>query len=415
LGKYLKKHLNLKKVLLADDSRESSNWIKIILSSGLNSYNKIDVHDSGIITTPSLAKIISLSDYDAGIMISASHNPANFNGIKIINNNGKKIDDTTENKIEKDILKGNKSKLKFDIHKKIDKKNYREIYKNFLMSEFKNKLSRDKKIIFDCSNGAASFIAGDIFLDLGLNSILINNNPNGKNINKKCGALYPKQLAKQVVKKNADLGFAFDGDGDRVIAVDEKGRILDGDYLIYILAKDYFENGYRKPVVGTIMSNLSLQKKIEKLGLDFLRTPVGDKYVWDKMLNTNSLVGGETSGHIILRDYHNTGDGILTALKIIEILTIKGKRLSEYKDELTLYPQIMINMRVNKKLPLKNIQEITEFKKNIKRKYKDKVRTIIRYSGTEPLLRIMVEGENKKELENLLENFVNKLDNYFME
>ncbi len=411
--KHLSEYMKLKKVLIADDSRESSSWIKTVLFNGLND-SGIEGIDIGTIPTPALAKIVALSDeYDGGIMISASHNPAEFNGIKFLNSKGMKLMDNIELEIEKKVLKEIDN---FIYREKTGsgKKDYnqKEIYINFILSKFdinREKTKNRGKIIIDCSNGATASIAEEVFSAVGYDTDMINCNPTGFNINKGCGSLYPEKIAKSVIENNAFAGIAFDGDGDRVIMVDEKGNILDGDILLYILLKHYHENGYNLPLVGTVMSNLALEKRAKEMGVSFIRASVGDKYVWEQMIKTDSLIGGETSGHIILRDYHTTGDGIIVALKILEILENSGSTLSNIGKELNLYPQILENIKIKRKIPLDNFKEIKELEEEIKDTFNGEARTIIRYSGTEPLLRIMVEANDRDKIRNILNKYIKKI------
>ncbi len=339
--KHLTEYMEIGKIIVADDSRKSSEWIKSVLFKGLKD-SGIKGIDIGTITTPALAKIVSLSDeYDGGIMISASHNPYDFNGIKFLNKEGMKLSDDIEHMIENKVLDElptfslNGEELKIPKNFELQKK-----YTNYIFSKFKKSNNGGKKLIVDCANGASSTIAGTLFSSLGYNTETINCSPTGLNINLNCGSLHPENLATEVKKRKASAGIAFDGDGDRVIMIDEKGNILDGDILLYILLKYYHKQGYNRPIVGTIMSNLALEKKAESLGLKFIRTPVGDKYVWENMVKSDSLIGGETSGHIILREYHTTGDGILVALKILEIMESSATTLSKLAEEIKLYPQI---------------------------------------------------------------------------
>jgi phosphoglucosamine mutase len=410
--KHLSEYMKLKKVLIADDSRKSSSWIKTVLFNGLND-SGIEGIDIGTISTPALAKIVALSnEYDGGIMISASHNPAEFNGIKFLNKDGMKLGDKIEFDMEKKILKElNNFKYKEKNIIKTEDYSQREIYEKFVFSNFliNGKSKKGEKIIIDCSNGATSTIAYNIFSTLGYDTKMINCKPTGLNINKNCGSLYPENLAEKVRENNAFAGIAFDGDGDRVIMIDEKGDILDGDILLYFLLKHYHKNGYKLPLIGTVMSNLALEKKAKEMNIEFIRASVGDKYVWEQMIKTGSLIGGETSGHIILRDYHTTGDGILVALKILEIFKESNSTLSEIAKEIELYPQILENIKIKRKIPLDDFKEIKELEKEIKDTFNGEARIIIRYSGTEPLLRIMVEAKDKNKIRNLLNKYIKKI------
>ncbi len=414
LGKAISETLSIKKVLVADDSRKGSEWILNILASGLN-HSDIELDYTGVITTPALSKIVSLDEeYQGGIMISASHNPPEFNGIKILNSAGMKLKDELEIELEERIFEFIKKNRKPDVSKgKIVRVEKRNKYIDFVKSKFK-KIKDSKKLVIDCSNGATSSLV-KIFSNLGYEIKLINCRPTGENINKNCGSLFPEKVAEEVRKEKAFAGIAFDGDGDRVIMTDEFGDILNGDILIYIISKFYANRGYNAPVIGTIMSNLALEKKVKELGLEFYRTPVGDRYVWEKMVETGSLIGGETSGHIILRDYQITGDGIITALKILEIAEGQNMKLSELKKKIVLFRQHFVNIEVNKKIPLQNLKYVNEMKVSAKERFENNVRIVIRYSGTEPLLRIMAEGEEDREIEKFIKIYGNKIKNEIKE
>ncbi len=414
LGKAISETLNIKKVLVADDSRKGSDWILKILAAGLN-HSDIEIDYTGVITTPALSKIVSLDrEYQGGIMISASHNPPEFNGIKILNSNGMKLSDELEIEMEKRIFEFLKKCKRPDISEgKIVRVEKKDEYIDFIKSKFE-KIKDTKRLVIDCSNGATSFLI-EIFYNLGYDVKLVNCNPNGENINKNCGSLFPEKVAEEVRREKAFAGIAFDGDGDRVIMTDESGDILNGDILIYILSEYYAKRGYNAPVIGTIMSNLSLERKVKELGLDFYRTPVGDRYVWEKMVETGSLIGGETSGHIILRDYQITGDGIVTALKILEIAEGQNMKLSELKKKIVLSNQHFVNIEVSKKIPLENLKYVNEMKASAKEKFGNNIRIVIRYSGTEPLLRIMAEGENDKKIEIFIKEYGDKIKNEIKE
>ncbi len=414
LGKAISETLNIKKVLVADDSRKGSDWILKILAAGLN-HSDIEIDYTGVITTPALSKIVSLDrEYQGGIMISASHNPSEFNGIKILNSNGMKLSDELEHELEKKIFEFLKKCKRPDISEgKIVRVEKKDEYINFIKSKFE-KIKDTKKLVIDCSNGATSFLV-EIFYNLGYDVKLVNCDPTGENINKNCGSLFPEKVAEEVRREKAFAGIAFDGDGDRVIMADESGDILNGDILIYILSEYYAKRGYNAPVIGTIMSNLSLERKVKELGLEFYRTPVGDRYVWEKMVETGSLIGGETSGHIILRDYQITGDGIVTALKILEIAEGQNMKLSELKKKIALSNQHFVNIEVSKKIPLENLKYVNEMKASAKEKFGNNIRIVIRYSGTEPLLRIMAEGENDKKIEIFIKEYGDKIKNEIKE
>ncbi len=407
LGHSIYDVLSPESVLIGKDTRVSSVGIEEEISKALLSHG-VKVYSAGIIPTPSLAMLTKKGGFSCGIMISASHNPPEYNGVKIFSESGEKLSEELEEKIEKKIKHyvENKNSLKKD--KKLSIKDYDpSTYFDFLLfASGIEKGDKEKKIVVDCGFGATFREALFIFERLGYSVIPLNCKPVGEKINVKCGALYPEVVSQAVKREKAFLGFSYDGDGDRVIAVDEKGRVFNGDHMLYLLAKSYSENGYKGGIVGTVMSNLSLEKKIRDMSLEFYRTPVGDKYVWEKMKETESIVGGETSGHIILKEFHTTGDGVLTSLKILEYLEKKNKKLSEIRDELKLFPQKLYSIRYKKKIPVEEFEEIENLKNSIREKFNGNARCVIRYSGTEPVLRIMVEGENKSEIEKLIKKYL---------
>ncbi len=397
-----------KSVIIGKDTRVSSDWIEEELAKALN-LKGVDVFSSGVLPTPALSMLTRKGDFSTGVMISASHNPPEYNGVKIFNYNGEKIGESLEERIEKRVyeildsnlssnLKANEVRLK-----EFDPSTYFE----FLLSTVKiKKPVSQKKVVIDCGYGATYREALFVFKKLGYDVVELNCKPKGEKINVKCGALHPEIVSKRVLDEKAFLGFSYDGDGDRVMAVDDKGGIFNGDHMLFLLSKAYLQDGYRGGIVGTIMSNLSLERKIEDMGLQFYRTPVGDKYVWEKMKETDSLIGGETSGHIILKDFHTTGDGVLTSLKIIEYLENTEKTLSSVKEEIKLYPQKHYSIRYREKIPLSDFDEIIRMEEEIKERFNSKARTVIRYSGTEPILRIMVEGEDIDFLSDTVESYI---------
>ena len=395
------------RVVICKDTRLSGYLYEPLVTAGFISMG-MDVILVGPLPTPAVPLMIKTLRADIGVMITASHNTYEYNGLKFFDSTGTKLNSSIELKVENIVLNKEKySKISNNTYVSGNAKRLEDAsgrYSEYLKSTLSKTLSKRKiKIVLDCANGATYNIAPNLFWELGHNVIAINNNPDGLNINKNCGAVDTKSLSYNVIKNKADIGFAFDGDGDRLIVVDEKGNEVDGDKIIALLCKNYIKPKKRfnyHDVIITVMSNMGLEKYlVDKLKLKIKRTSVGDINVINQMKKSKSMIGGEQSGHIILSEYSNTGDGILAALKITEILTSNKIRISKlfelYKD----YPQIKINLNYkNKNTKLLNI--IKKLKKN-KSYNNKKIRSLIRLSGTEPLLRILVEGKDIPEVKNI--------------
>lgn len=403
LGYYLKKKNEDEKkikVILGCDTRISGYMLRSALLAGLTSMG-VDVDFVGVISTPAVAYLTKAKEADAGIMISASHNPAKDNGLKVFASNGYKLPDEVEMEIEE--LMDNPDILKDAIPgDKVGKFRYAEdeyyLYRDHLLSTVSGDFN-GIKVVVDTANGSAYRIAKDVFLALGAEVVLINDAPNGTNINVKCGSTHPEILSKVVIGYEADLGLAYDGDADRLIAVDRKGHIIDGDKIIATLAMNMKRKGELtgNRVVTTVMSNMGFENYLKENGIELLRANVGDRYVLEKMLKTDSVIGGEQSGHIIMLRYATTGDGVLTSLKLVEALRDEKKYLDEMVGDIKDWPQQLINVRVdNKKKNLWNQNKnITEFIGKKEEEMKSSGRVLVRTSGTEPLVRVMVEGNDE--------------------
>ncbi|SJZ96590.1 phosphoglucosamine mutase [Cetobacterium ceti] len=412
LGYYLKENNKNKKkirVVMGSDTRISGYMLRSALMAGLTSMG-IDIDFVGVLPTPGVAYLTKASDAVAGIMISASHNPAKDNGIKIFAQDGYKLPDEVELKLEslmdnldeitKDLVPGDKvGQFKY-----ADDEYY--LYRDHLLSTVSGDFS-GMKIIIDAANGSAYRIAKSVFLKLGAEIVIINDAPNGTNINVKCGSTHPEILAKVVVGYEADLGLAYDGDADRLIAVDRFGNIIDGDKIIAILALEMKKKNELKgnKVVTTVMSNMGFETYLEEKGAQLLRANVGDRYVLEMMKNEGANLGGEQSGHIILLDHGTTGDGVLTSLKLVEALRDCGKTIDELVNEIKDWPQILKNVRVdNVKKNLWNKNEnIVKFIEEKEEEMKGLGRVLVRTSGTEPIVRVMVEGKDKEVVERVVE------------
>ena len=419
LGYYLKNNNPNEekiKVIMGSDTRISGYMLRSALTAGLTSMG-IYIDFVGVIPTPGVAYITKIKNAKAGIMISASHNPAKDNGIKIFNSEGYKLSDEIENQIE-DYMDNLDEILANPLAgDKVGKFKYAEDeyfqYKNYLTQCVEGNF-KDMKIVLDTANGAAYRTAKDVFLDLRAELVVINDAPNGRNINVKCGSTHPEILAKVVVGYEADLGLAYDGDADRLIAVDKFGNVIDGDKIIGILALGMKQNGKLKnnKVVTTVMSNIGFEKYLKENNIELLRANVGDRYVLEKMLAEDVVIGGEQSGHIILKDYATTGDGVLSSLKLVEVIRDTGKDLHELVSAIKDAPQTLINVKVDnaKKNTWDKNPNITSFIDEANKKYKDEVRILVRKSGTEPLIRVMTEGDNKQLVHKLAEDIAQLIE-----
>jgi len=389
------------KILIGKDTRDSGTWLEEALTQGIKN-SQGEAVSAGVIPTSAISFLTNKFFFSAGIIISASHNPYHDNGIKIFSPEGKKISDKWEKKLEKALITSREAvkKVTTKIYPNLS---YCQYYKDFLKSKFSHvNLQKKIKVVLDCSNGASSFIAPQVLSELGLQVIAINNSPNGKNINENCGSLYPQNLARKVVETKADIGIAYDGDADRAIWVDERGNILNGDHTLFILSQFMREKKRLRSnnIVATTMSNLGLEKSLEKLGFKLIRTQVGDKYVLEEMKKLKANLGGEQSGHTIFPDDCPTGDGILTSIKMLEALAEKNLSLSKMVEGFNEFPQVFKNVRVRKKIDFNQFPEIIKALKDIKSHLKDSGRIDVRYSGTEPLARIMIEGKDTNQIEH---------------
>lgn len=405
----LSKHTNhVPTILIGRDTRLSGTLIESAMVAGFLSYGA-NVKLLGVIPTPAVAYLTRKLKADASVVISASHNTFEFNGIKFFSNKGMKIPDSLEEEIE-EVMESGKIEELTAVRDKIGVyENCEDLIDEYVYFFRKNfdtnmdKINRDGFIIgLDTANGATYKVAEKIFTSLGIRYKIINNNPNGININDKCGSTHIEFLQKYVVENKLNMGFAYDGDGDRCLAVDEKGNLIDGDIIMAIIAKYLKEKEKlsKNTIVATVMSNLGLHKYAEKNGLKLEQTQVGDRYVLEKMLKEDYNLGGEQSGHIILLDYNPTGDGILTSVMLIQAVLESNKKASELADIIKIYPQILVNAKVDsdKKYDYDKVPEIQEAIKKLEKEFDGNGRILIRPSGTEPLVRVMIEGENQQEI-----------------
>ena len=398
-------------VLIGRDTRESCNRIFKALQKGINSAG-IKVIDLGIVPTPAVAYLLKKNNYQAGIVISASHNPYLDNGIKFFSSKGTKLPDKIEKKLEKNLVRYINEKKVLNKSLKIRNVPGKKLIKQyvvFLISLMPQNSLKNKTIAIDCANGASYKIAPEVLKKLSAKVIVINNKPTGKNINLNCGALHPEQVAEVVKKEKAFCGFAFDGDADRVISVDDKGIIRDGDFFLGVVAKYLKDNNKLKnnTLVTTVMANLGLLKATKQIKINVVTSKVGDRYVYENLKKYKAIIGGEQSGHIIFKQLLDTGDGIVSALQLLNILVKENKTLSQMCSWIKKYPQVLINEKVVEKIPLDKLLKTTKYIKQIEKELGDNGRVLVRYSGTENLLRVMLEGKDKKEIKQMANNIIN--------
>lgn len=384
-------------IVIGKDTRRSSYMYESALSAGITASGG-DAYLLHVTTTPSVSYVAHTDFFDCGIMISASHNPFTDNGIKLVNENGEKMEEEVLAKVE-DYIDGRIKDLPLatgdKIGRTVDYFEGRNRYIGYLISLAKNSY-RHKKVGLDCANGSTWMIAKSVFDALGATTFVINNTPNGMNINLDCGSTHIEGLQKFVLEKGLDVGFAFDGDGDRCLAVDENGEVVNGDMILYIMARYLNERGEfeNSKVVTTVMSNMGLYKALDKIGVGYVKTTVGDRFVYENMQANGYCLGGEQSGHIIFSKYATTGDGVLTAIKIMQVMIDSKMPLSQLVRDVPMYPQVLKNVHVKDKDAALSNEALKSIVKKVEKNLKDQGRVLIRKSGTEPLVRVMVEADN---------------------
>lgn len=391
-------------IIIGRDTRESGEWIEQALIAGASSAGA-ECHSAGVITTPGVAFLTKRLGADAGVVISASHNPYNDNGIKIFSPTGRKLDDSVERLIEEDVLKATASvedsEFKPTVASLGDEASLRERYLEFLANEIGSGMTLSGlSIVVDCANGASSALAPELFKRLGANVVAINCEPNGRNINLNCGSLHIEGLQEIVRRERVNFGVAFDGDADRSLFVDENGTFVDGDATLWVLANQLRKSNRLKldTVVATVMSNIGLELAFRGVGISLVRTDVGDKYVLEELLRIGGSLGGEQSGHIIMPELSLAGDGMITALSVATALREANKSLSELTSGFTQYPQVLVNVRVREKTHFAEMPAVRKMVERVERALEQKGRLLLRYSGTEPLARVMIEGERQDEI-----------------
>jgi phosphoglucosamine mutase len=409
LGWYYGKRLDKKaKIVIGKDTRRSSYMFEYALCTGLMA-SGADAYIMHVTTTPSVAYITRVDDFDCGIMISASHNPYYDNGIKLLNSKGEKMDEETilqvedyiDGKLEVPVASGH------DIGRTVDYVAGRNRYIGYLISMSKFSF-KDVRVGLDVANGAAWSIAKGVFDALGAKTYVMNAEPDGYNINTDCGSTHIEHLQKFVVEKGLDVGFAYDGDADRCLCVDEKGNVITGDHILYIYGLYMKERDklLNNTIVTTVMSNFGLYKALDKVGINYEKTKVGDKYVYENMVQNGHRIGGEQSGHIILTKYATTGDGILTSLKMMEVMLAKGKPMSELAAPVVFYPQVLKNVRVTSKPEAQNDPDVQAQVQKVAEELGDDGRILVRESGTEPVIRVMVEAGSNELCEELVDSVI---------
>ena len=383
------------RVVIGKDTRRSSYMFEYSLVSGLTA-SGADVYLLHVTTTPSVSYVVRTEEFDCGIMISASHNPYYDNGIKVINGRGEKLEEETIEKIES-YLDGEMGEIPFAkrdaIGRTVDYAAGRNRYIGYLIS-LATRSFKNMRVGLDCANGSASAIAKNVFDALGAETHVINNTPDGLNINTNCGSTHIEGLQKYVVENHLDVGFAYDGDADRCLAVDSEGKLVDGDKILYVCGKYMKEQGtlVNNTVVTTVMTNFGLYKAFEREGISYEKTAVGDKYVYENMSQNGHCLGGEQSGHIIFSKHATTGDGILTSLKLMEVILEKKETLAKLADEVQIYPQVLKNVRVKDKEAAQADRDVQAEVQKVSDALGDTGRILVRPSGTEPLIRVMVEA-----------------------
>ncbi|MFH1868226.1 MAG: phosphoglucosamine mutase [Candidatus Omnitrophota bacterium] len=411
------------RISIAKDTRTTGDMFEEQLIKGITSEG-VDIVKLGILPTPCTASLVKMSNHDMGVVVSASHNDISDNGLKFFTHKGYKLTPAEEKEIERIVFSGTADLTSasegdglLPAHpedgtehiaaegKVKDEKDSIPLYIGLLKEIIAGVDLNNYKIVVDCAHGPISFIIPHLKSELGMNIVSINNTPNGSNINDGAGSLYPNVVSDFVIKEKCDCGFAFDGDGDRVIACDEKGQVLDGDFILAIIAKYLIEKGKlnKNSIVTTQMSNLGLEMCVSQWGGRLIKTDVGDKFVLEKMLKGKLNLGGEQSGHIILLDHTTTGDGLLTALYILKIMSEEGKSLGELARCMYKFPQILVNVEVGRKKPLEELPKLKKAMERIEKKLGAKGRLYVRYSGTENKLRIMIEGQNQLQIKELAE------------
>ncbi len=413
LGERIRREHGDAEVVIGMDTRESGPWIAGHVAAGLAS-SGVRTRFAGLLTTPGVAYLARTGPFAAGVMISASHNPYTDNGIKVLDHSGFKLPDALEHQIEQDIFAAIEAGVTpREMTLAVDESLQAE-YLDYLASTFHGRLD-GMSIIVDAAHGSASYIGPKLFERLGARVTSIASEPNGRNINLNCGSLHLENVRDRVKSERADIGIAFDGDADRALFVSSTGKIVDGDAVLLLTGVAMKESGRlqsesgAQEVVATVMSNLGLERALTRHGIAMLRTPVGDKYVLEEMERRGAKLGGEQSGHVIFRDYATTGDGLLTALRVLEAIGAGGRSLDDLTRELVIFPQLLVNVRVKERRPISELAKVKDAIRAAEDEFHGSGRVLVRFSGTEPLARVMVEGPERGQVERLAHNIADVL------
>jgi phosphoglucosamine mutase len=386
-------------LLVGRDTRESGTWIEAELAHGACGEGAV-VTSAGVVPTPGVAYLTRTGTYDAGVVISASHNPYEDNGIKVFSGKGEKFGEAIEREVEA-IVADRSWSARGGEAGPVPREDLADAYLHHLRAAFPESSSMEPfPIAIDCANGATTIAAPELFSSLGFEPIVIGNRPDGRNINLGCGSTHPELLSRTVVERGCRLGVAFDGDGDRAIFIDHHGHIIDGDAVLLMCARQLQREGRLagQTVVATVMSNIGLELALRQHGIGLVRTAVGDKYVMEEMLKRGFTLGGEQSGHIIFSEYLFTGDGLCTALNVLRTIVLTGRTLADLASDLTTHPQVLLNVRVRERVDLATVPAIADAMSRVESRVAGQGRLLVRYSGTEPLLRVMIEGRHQDEI-----------------
>lgn len=387
------------RLLVGRDTRESGGWIEAELAQGAAGEGA-SVVSAGIVPTPAVAYLTRTQGFDAGVVISASHNPFEDNGIKVFSGRGEKFTERVEREVEA-IVADTSWSAKSGEPAPVAQVDLTEAYLEHLRAVFPESAKMKRfKLAVDCANGATTTVAPQLFASLGFDTVVIADTPDGRNINLRCGSTHPDQLARTVVERGCEMGVAFDGDGDRAIFVDGSGQVVNGDAVLFMCARQLQQEGRLKgrAIVATVMSNIGLELALRTIDVDLVRCPVGDKYVMEEMLKRDLSLGGEQSGHIIFSDYLFTGDGLCTALNVLRTIALTGRPLGHLAADLVNFPQVLLNVRVREKVELQTVPAIAAAIATVEARVNGQGRLLVRYSGTEPLLRVMLEGRHEHEI-----------------
>jgi phosphoglucosamine mutase len=411
LAKWVSEHHATPEIVIGMDTRQSGPWIAEHVAGGL-ARGGVKARFAGLITTPGIAHATRTGPFAAGVMISASHNPYQDNGIKIIDHSGFKLPDDQEHALERamfafleshDDSKAEPAPVKLEVDEGLDRE-----YIDWLASTLPGNLA-GMRIVVDAANGAATHLGPALFERLGAAVDCIACSPDGRNINLNCGSQHLDGLRARVLETGADLGIAFDGDADRAMLVSHSGKTIDGDAVMLLCALPLHARGKLNEVIATVMSNLGLERALQRHGIALVRTPVGDKYVLEEMVKRDALLGGEQSGHVIFREYATTGDGLLTALRVLEVVRQSGRDLDDLTSEIEIYPQRLVNVRFKTKRPLSELTGANEEIRRAESEFGEAGRVLVRFSGTEPLARVMVEGPHLDRVEHFAHSIADKI------